>query len=191
MNMYNEVFEKIQKKLDAGEISFEDAERLNDVAFEKYCTEKSSDAADLLDDVKGAVEDGKVKLSKDEMKTLNEILGRCKDCGDGESDDKGSDEGEDETAEEATLDMLERIDFVRDYLSEAAENFEESAMDDNEEIFGGYSEMDEKINYVKNYLSEAAGNSYDDDYTEGVLDDEMLDRIGYVTNYLAEAALAN
>ena len=39
MTMYEAVFEKLQERYESGELSFEDAERLNKYAYEKYMAE--------------------------------------------------------------------------------------------------------------------------------------------------------
>ena len=53
MTKYEMIFEAIQQKYDNGEITFEHAEKLNNIAYEKYAieSEEEDDSEDLVEDL--------------------------------------------------------------------------------------------------------------------------------------------
>ena len=103
MTKYEKIVEVLQERVDNGELSLTDAERLNDLAYQKYViesedfVEESADESkdlELIDKLRGLVEAGKVKLGKDDIKCIKELIEDAED----DADDK--DETPDEEAEE-------------------------------------------------------------------------------------------
>ena len=97
MNRYEEIFESIQDKLDRAILTPQIAERLNDLAYEKYVlTEsKKDDDLEMIDSLREKIDNGEVKLSKDIIEEIKELLGEEESDDDKEdeaSDDKQADE---------------------------------------------------------------------------------------------------
>ena len=77
MTKYEMIFEAIQQKYENGEITFEHAEKLNNIAYEKYAieSEEEDDSEELVEDLYNKVKDGEIKLSDDDKNYINGILG--------------------------------------------------------------------------------------------------------------------
>ena len=86
---YNLIVDELQNRVDNGSLTLEDANRLNDLAYERYVVEGgySPKDAELIDELHDLVEDGKVKLDTDTRKAIKALV-------DGAS---GSDEGGEES----------------------------------------------------------------------------------------------
>ena len=112
MNKYELIYESLQDRVNKGELSVADAERLNDLAYEKYVVAESKKDDDLamIDDLRAKIDSGDVKLSKDCIEEIQELIGGKDDDKDDDdkeedkaSDDKQADEnGEGAPAEEVT-----------------------------------------------------------------------------------------
>ena len=89
MTMYEAVFEKLQERYESGELSFEDAERLNRYAYEKYTTEakEASKDEEMVQCLLQKVQDG-FKLPK----KLKECIEDC--CSESDEKEEPSDDKE-------------------------------------------------------------------------------------------------
>lgn len=102
---YDVIVEALQEKIDRGEISLENAEKVNTLAFEKYCgsvVEESSDDnkdLELIDELRALIEEGKVKLSKDDVKCIKKLI-KDADSDDDKDDEKKDEESKDDVAED-------------------------------------------------------------------------------------------
>lgn len=90
MTKYDMIHDALQEKLNKGEITMEQAQASDDIAYEKYATveveEKASDKnEELVDTLAELVKSGKVKLSTDDVKNIKALV---------DSADAGNDEGE-------------------------------------------------------------------------------------------------
>lgn len=107
MTKYEMIVEALQEKVNNGELTLEDANKLNDMAFEKYCgnefTEASDDNKDLelIDQLRELVEAGKVTLDKDSTKCIKNLIKGAEE-GEDTSADNDSDNKEDETPEDTS-----------------------------------------------------------------------------------------
>lgn len=98
MSKYEQIVEALQNKVDNGELTLEDANRLNDLAYDKYVLEASDEKdLELIDELRSLVEAGKVKLSKDDVKCIKELIDSAEDD-DSKEDDKS--DNSDDTEEE-------------------------------------------------------------------------------------------
>lgn len=91
MNRYEVIFEAIQEKLDNCVITPQIANRLNDLAYEKYVLHQESkkdDDLDMIDKLREKLDKGEVKLSKDMIEEIQELIGGEEPA----SDDKQADE---------------------------------------------------------------------------------------------------
>ena len=81
---YDVIFENLQEKVTNGELTMEDAMKVNDLAYKKYgdvvIEEEAKDPEDLLDDLEDLVKDGKVTLTDDDIKVIKEMIKRADDC---------------------------------------------------------------------------------------------------------------
>lgn len=96
MTKYELIAEALQDKVNSGELTLEDANRLNDLAYTKYVIEAKDNSKDLelIEQLKSLVESGKVSLDTDTRKAIKELV----EGNEEESDD--SDESEDSEDEE-------------------------------------------------------------------------------------------
>lgn len=100
---YDVIFENLQEKVSKGELTLEDAMKVNDLAYQKYADvvieEKANDPEELLDKLEDLVKDGKVTLTDDDIKAIKEMIKRADD---GETNEDSSEEKkeEEESAEE-------------------------------------------------------------------------------------------
>ena len=99
MNKYELIYESLQDRVNKGELSVADAERLNDLAYEKYVVAESKKDDDLamIDDLRAKIDSGDVKLSKDCIEEIKELIGV-------EDDDKDEDDKEEAKEEEKASD---------------------------------------------------------------------------------------
>lgn len=97
MNMYEKIFEKLQERVETGELTMEDAERLNERAYEKYVIEKEEGSKDenLVNSLLEKVQNG-YKLPK----KLKECIEDAVEDEDESDDDEASDEEPEAEAEE-------------------------------------------------------------------------------------------
>lgn len=99
---YDVIFENLQEKVSKGELTLEDAMKVNDLAYEKYSDviieEGSKDPEDLLDELEDLVKDGKVTLSDDDIKVIKEMIKRADD---GEKKEDPKEEPSEEKKDEA------------------------------------------------------------------------------------------
>ena len=100
MTKYEIIFEALQEKVNSGELTFEDASTLNDMAYEKYVVEASDNSKDLelIDELRGLVEAGKVKLDKDCKECIEDLI---EDAKEDEEEDKKEDKADAEEPAEA------------------------------------------------------------------------------------------
>ena len=101
MTMYEKIFEKLQERINSGELTLEDANRLNDYAYNKYVVEaeESSNDEELVNSLLQKVEDG-FKLPKKLKEAINEVLSDDESNEDDESDDKEDNESDDKEDDE-------------------------------------------------------------------------------------------
>lgn len=99
MNKYDMIFESLQERVNNGELTVDDANRLNDLAYEKYVVNESKKDDDLamIDDLRSKIEAGDVKLSKDCIEEIKELIGS-------EDDDKEEDKKEDKASDDDQAD---------------------------------------------------------------------------------------
>ena len=102
---YDVIFENLQEKVTNGELTMEDAMKVNDLAYKKYgdvvIEEEAKDPEDLLDDLEDLVKDGKVTLTDDDIKVIKEMIKRADDCEKKEEPkEEPSEEKKDETPAE-------------------------------------------------------------------------------------------
>ena len=99
---YDVIFENLQEKVTNGELTMEDAMKVNDLAYKKYgdvvLEEEAKDPEDLLDDLEDLVKDGKVTLTDDDIKVIKEMIKRADD---GETQEGPKEETSDEKKDEA------------------------------------------------------------------------------------------
>lgn len=95
MNKYDLILEKLQDQVDRGVISFEDAEKVNMLAFEKYgCHELVEEASgenndlELIDELRGLIEAGKLKLDKEDTEYIKELIKDAEEDDDDEKEEK-------------------------------------------------------------------------------------------------------
>jgi hypothetical protein len=125
---YMKIRNNLQERVDNDLLTEEKANEINDLAWNKYMSESSKveDAVAEIEKLAEAVKNGNVKLSKDDLEEISEMLNK----GSGDSDDDSSDdssddaaEGEAETDEEscskesADLAIESAIDFIDAYLN--------------------------------------------------------------------------
>lgn len=118
MSKYQIIRSRILDKLNNGEITMEEATRLNVAAYEKYgvITESAKDDdEELLDDLKDLVKDGSVELSKDLRKSLKELLASAK-----KEEENEEEEDEEEGEEEEEDEMKESVASLIDLFIEKA-----------------------------------------------------------------------
>lgn len=100
---YDVIFENLQEKVTNGELTMEDAMKVNDLAYKKYgdivIEEGTKDPEDLLDELEDLVKDGKVTLTDDDIKVIKEIIKRADD---GEKKEEPKEEPSEEKKEEET-----------------------------------------------------------------------------------------
>ena len=96
MNMYEKIFEKLQERVETGELTMEDAERLNERAYEKYVIEKEEGSKDenLVNSLLEKVQNG-YKLPKKLKECIEDAVEE-----EDKSDDEKSDDGEESSDEE-------------------------------------------------------------------------------------------
>lgn len=137
MNRYEVIFEAIQEKLDNCVITPQIANRLNDLAYEKYVLHQESkkdDDLDMIDKLREKLDKGEVKLSKDMIEEIQELIGGEEPA----SDDKQADENGE---------------------GAKAENDDES--EDDEESEPGNSKEEVKEESIDNLYEEGDGNLED------------------------------
>lgn len=127
MNKYEAIYESLQDKLDRAIITPEIAERLNDLAYEKYVVNESKKDDDLamIDSLREKIDSGDVKLSKDVIEEIQELIGteEADDDGDAKedtSDKKDEGKSEEPEAEEAEGEGEEEVkeESVEEVLTE-------------------------------------------------------------------------
>ena len=99
MTKYEIIYEELQNRVNEGLLTLEDAELINDMAYEKYVNESKDESKDLelIDQLRSLIENGKVKLDKDIIKCIKELI---EDSEENESDEDDSDDNADEDNEE-------------------------------------------------------------------------------------------
>ena len=109
MTKYEKIAEVLQERVDNGELSLNDAERLNDLAYQKYVIEaegfieeaaNESKDLELIDKLRALVEAGKVKLGKDDIKCIKELIEDAEDDDEKPEDTEQPAEGEEVEDEE-------------------------------------------------------------------------------------------
>ena len=78
MNKYDIIFEALQQKVNAGILTLEDAEILNDLAYEKYISEANnvsiiSEAKDCFNELQTVSKDFFGFIDKDVTNTIEEV----------------------------------------------------------------------------------------------------------------------
>ena len=121
MTKYEIIYEELQSRVDKGELTVEQAEVLNDLAYDKYATESADNTKDLelIDQLRGLVEAGKIKLSKDDIKCIKELIE------DAEEDDDDKDDEKDESDDDKESDKKEEKSKEEEQATEPEENKEE------------------------------------------------------------------
>lgn len=124
---YMKIRNNLQERVDNDLLTEEKANEINDLAWEKYMSESSKveDAVAEIEKLAEAVKNGDVKLSKDDLEEISEMLNKGSDDSDDDSSDDSSDdaaaEGEaDEEScskESADLSIESAIDFIDAYLN--------------------------------------------------------------------------
>ncbi len=106
MTKYDVIHENLQEKINNGELTLEDAQKVDNLAYEKYSDvefveEKADDQADLVDELEDLVKDGKVTLTDDDVKYIKDIIARAdtSDTKEDADDDKKSDDSKDQKDE--------------------------------------------------------------------------------------------
>lgn len=103
MTMYEAMYEKIQKRYESGEITLETAERLNELAYDKYVEEKGDKSADeeMAENFLQKVQDGK-KIPKKLKEELKDFLDDddSNDSDDSDSNDDSDNNDDDNSSEE-------------------------------------------------------------------------------------------
>ena len=106
MTKYDVIHENLQEKINNGELTLEDAQKVDNLAYEKYSDvefveEKADEQADLVDELEDLVKDGKVTLTDDDVKYIKDIIARAvtSDTKEDADDDKKSDDSKDEKGE--------------------------------------------------------------------------------------------
>lgn len=98
INKYEAIHDELQNKIDAGELTIEDAQKVDDLAYAKYADtylESAEDDEELVDELAEKVKDGSVKLSAEDRKCIKELLKST----DTKEDDKDNDEDKKDDAE--------------------------------------------------------------------------------------------
>ena len=99
---YDVIFENLQEKVTNGELTMEDAMKVNDLAYKKYADvvieEGAKDPEDLLDELEDLVKDGKVTLTDDDIKVIKEMIKRADN---GETKEEPKEEPSEEKKDEA------------------------------------------------------------------------------------------
>ena len=106
MTKYDVIHENLQEKINNGELTLEDAQKVDNLAYEKYSDvefveEKADDQADLVDELEDLVKDGKVTLTDDDVKYIKDIIAKAdtSDTKEDTDDDNKSDDSKDEKDE--------------------------------------------------------------------------------------------
>ena len=108
MTKYEMIAEALQEKVNNGELTLEDANKINDLAYEKYygsvVEEASNENKDLelIDELRALVEAGKVKLEKDDIKCIKKLIKNAEgeeESTPAEEDGEKETEKKDETSE--------------------------------------------------------------------------------------------
>lgn len=88
MSRYELIAEALQEKVNLGELTLEEANKINDLAYSKYVEEASKENKDLelIDKLRELVEAGTVKLSKEDTECIQKLI-------------DGAEKGDEETAE--------------------------------------------------------------------------------------------
>lgn len=103
MSKYEKIAEVLQERVNNGELTLEDANRLNDLAYSKYVTEAENENKDvelveeLLEKVKGGL-----KLSKDAKKEIKDLLEEAEEENNEDDVEDGTKEDEEVPAEDET-----------------------------------------------------------------------------------------
>ena len=100
MTMYESVFNKLQERVNSGELTLEDANRLNDYAYKKYVVEAEEVSKDeeLIGALLQKVQDG-FKLPKKVKEAIEDVMKDDDDSDDNKSEEPAED-SEDAPAEE-------------------------------------------------------------------------------------------
>lgn len=123
---YMKIRDNLQERVDNDLLTEEKANEINDLAWEKYMSESSKveDAVAEIEKLAEAVKNGDVKLSKDDLEEISEMLNKGSDDSDDDSsDDYSDDDAEGEADEEscskesADLSIESAIDFIDAYLN--------------------------------------------------------------------------
>jgi hypothetical protein len=90
---YNAIFENLQERVNKGEITLEDAQKVNDMAYDRYMSEAAKDNnVEMIEKLAELVKDGKVTLKDEDVKCIKELVDGAK---------AGEDDEEEAPAEEA------------------------------------------------------------------------------------------
>lgn len=121
MTKYEIIYEELQSRVDKGELTVEQAEVLNDLAYDKYATESADNSKDLelIDQLRGLVEAGKIKLSKDDIKCIKELIEDAEE--DDDDKDESDDEKESDKKEEKSKEEEEQVTEPEEKKEEVSE----------------------------------------------------------------------
>ena len=100
INKYEAIHDELQKKIDAGDLTMEDAQKVDDLAYEKYADtylESADDDEDLVEELAEKVKDGSVKLSAEDRKCIKELIKSSEKKEDDEDDDDKKDDSEEDS----------------------------------------------------------------------------------------------
>lgn len=91
---------ELLNKYELGEITESAYLALTNRATERYLSESAKDDAEMLDKLKDAVEDGKVKLTDDDRECLQKLLDKVEDKDDDKDDNDEDDDNEEDEDDE-------------------------------------------------------------------------------------------
>jgi translation initiation factor 2B subunit (eIF-2B alpha/beta/delta family) len=102
INKYEAIHESLQEKVNTGELTLEDAEKVDTLAYEKYADvylKEAKDDVKLAKNLADAIDDGKVVLTDDNRKCIEDLLKSVVKGNDSEGSDDKDDKKDDEPEE--------------------------------------------------------------------------------------------